>query len=160
RVERLVRILIYDGIGYFIVLTASNVLNLILYHTTNFDTQSAGASMGYAVTWIMSQRILIHIREMTEPDPQRMENVVIARPTLTARKKFLSGLRSQFESKSQSKNSKNSKDADLAPTSPRTESGNNMELGIRVRVERSVVVDHTPADESDHSSLWDTPEVK
>jgi hypothetical protein len=97
---------------------------------------------------------------MTVPDPQRMENVVIARPTLTARKKFLSGLRSQFESKSQSKNSKNSKDADLAPTSPRTENGNDMELGIRVRVERSVVVDHTPADESDHSSLWDTPEVK
>ncbi|KAG1848670.1 hypothetical protein F4604DRAFT_1935257 [Suillus subluteus] len=39
RVERLVRVLIYDGIGYFIVLTASNVLNLILYHTTNFETQ-------------------------------------------------------------------------------------------------------------------------
>ncbi|KAG1764513.1 hypothetical protein EDD22DRAFT_447582 [Suillus occidentalis] len=165
RVERLVRVLIYDGIGYFIVLTASNVLNLILYHTTNFETQSAGASMGYAVTWIMSQRILIHLREMTEQDPQHLENVVIAYPSLTARKKFLSGLRSQFEFKSQSKNSKNSKDAnskdtDLAPTSPRNDNANDMELGIRIRVERSVVVDHVPVDESDHSSLWETSEVK
>ncbi|KAG2360331.1 hypothetical protein BDR07DRAFT_1412865 [Suillus spraguei] len=39
RVERLTRVLIYDGIGYFITLTVSNVLNLILYHTTNFQTQ-------------------------------------------------------------------------------------------------------------------------
>jgi hypothetical protein len=97
---------------------------------------------------------------MTEQDPQHLENVVIAYPTLTARKKFLSGLRSQFESKSQSKNSKNSKDADLAPTSPRKENAGDMELGIRIRVERSVVVDHVPVDESDHSSLWETSEVK
>ncbi|KAG2040568.1 hypothetical protein BDR03DRAFT_949193 [Suillus americanus] len=62
RVERLIRVLIYDGIGYFIVLSAANVLNLILYRTTNVKTQSAGASIGYAVTWIMSQRILINIR--------------------------------------------------------------------------------------------------
>ena len=95
---------------------------------------------------------------MTEQEPQHLENVVIAYPSLTARKKFLSGLRSQFESKSQSKNSKNSKDADLAPTSPRTENANNMELGIRVRVERSVAVDYM--DEFQHSSLYGTPAVK
>ncbi|KAG1850796.1 hypothetical protein DFJ58DRAFT_746359 [Suillus subalutaceus] len=156
RVERLIRVLIYDGVGYFLVLSVSNILNLILYHTTDFQTQSAGASMGYAVTWIMSQRILIHIREMTELDPQHLENVVIARPTLTARAKMTSGLRSQFESKSQSKNLKNSRDADFAPTSPRSGNANTMELGIRVRVERSVVQNHTPADESDRSSLWET----
>ncbi|KAG1886516.1 hypothetical protein F4604DRAFT_1722102 [Suillus subluteus] len=156
RVERLIWVLIYDGVGYFFVLSASNVLNLILYHTTDFQTQSAGASMGYAVTWIMSQRILLHIREMTELDSQRLENVVIARPTLTARAKMTSGFRSQFESKSQSKNSKNSRDAEFAPTSPRSGNTNTMELGIRVRVERSVVPNHTPADGSDRSSLWET----
>ncbi|KAG2141414.1 uncharacterized protein EDB93DRAFT_634199 [Suillus bovinus] len=160
RVERLVRVLIYDGVGYFVVLTASNVLNLILYHTTDFQTQVCRASMGYAVTWIMSQRILIHVREMTEIDPKSSERVVLARPTLGAQRRMLSGLRSQFESKSQSKNSKNSKDAELAPTSPRNGNANDMGLDIRVRVERSVVVDHTPVDESDHSSVWEAPEVK
>lgn len=158
RVEQLIRVLIYDGIGYFVVLTASNVLNLILYHTTDVSTQSAGASMGYAVTWIMSQRILIHVQEMTDSDTQHSERVIIARPTLSARKKVLSGLRSQFESKSQSK--KTSKDAELAPTSPRNRNANDMGLDIRVRVERSVVVDHAPADESDQWSLWETPEGK
>ncbi|KAG2122467.1 hypothetical protein DEU56DRAFT_73304 [Suillus clintonianus] len=156
-VERLIRVLIYDGVGYFIVLSASNVLNLVLYHTTDFQTQSAGASMGYAVTWIMSQRILIHVREMTEPDVRHLENVVMARPTLSAQKKMLSSLRSQFESKS---HSKNSKDAELLPSSPRNGQANDMELGIRVRVERSVVVDYAPADESDRLSLWGTSEAK
>ncbi|KAG2122475.1 hypothetical protein DEU56DRAFT_73583 [Suillus clintonianus] len=138
RVERLIRVLIYDGIGYFIVLTASNVLNLILYHTTSFDTQSAGASVGYAVTWIMSQRILIHIREMKEPEARCLENVVIARPTVTAQKKT----------------SKNPIDAELTPTSPRN---GDMELGVRVCVERSVVVDYM--DGSERSS-WETPAEK
>lgn len=158
RVERLTRVLIYDGIGYFITLTVSNVLNLILYHTTNFQTQSAGASMGYAVTWIMSQRILIHIREMTDLDPQRFENVVIARPTLTARKNMFSGARSQFVSNSHNTQSKSSKDAEFGPQSPRNgnaNDGDDIDLGIRVRVERSVVVDHVPAEGSDHSSLWE-----
>ncbi|KAG2109562.1 uncharacterized protein F5147DRAFT_145101 [Suillus discolor] len=150
RVEQLIRVLIYDGIGYFIVLSAANVLNLILYHTTNIDTQSAGASIGYALTWIMSQRILINIRE---PHTQHLENVIVARPTLTAQKKVMSGLRSQFESKSHSKGSNGSKnpvDAELRAKSPRN--SNDMELGIRVRVERSVMVDYR--EQSEQSSSW------
>ncbi|KAG2048121.1 hypothetical protein BDR06DRAFT_963075 [Suillus hirtellus] len=99
-----------------------------------------------------------HPKEMTDSDTQHSERVIIARPTLSARKKVLSGLRSQFESKSQSK--KTSKDAELAPTSSRNGNANDMGLDIRVRVERSVVVDHTPADESDQWSLWETPEGK
>ncbi|KAG1789553.1 uncharacterized protein HD556DRAFT_1397531 [Suillus plorans] len=153
RVEQLIRVLIYDGIGYFIVLSAANVLNLILYRTTNIYTQSTGASVGYALTWIMSQRILINIRGMTDPNAQRLENVIVARPTLTAQKKVMSGLRSQFESKSHSKGSSGSKnpvDAELRAQSPRN--SNDMELGIRVRVERSVVVDYR--EESEQSSSW------
>ncbi|KAG2141378.1 uncharacterized protein EDB93DRAFT_630215 [Suillus bovinus] len=154
RVEQLIRVLIYDGIGYFIVLTAANVLNLILYRTTDIRTQSAGSSIGYALTWIMSQRILIHIRGMLEPNNQHLENVIVARPTLTAQKKVMSGLRSQFESKSHSKgsnSSKNPNDAEPRPKSPRN-SNDDMELGIRVRVERSVMVDYM--DDSEHSSSW------
>ncbi|KAG1873673.1 hypothetical protein DFJ58DRAFT_367522 [Suillus subalutaceus] len=153
RVERLVRVLIYDGIGYFIVLSASNVLNLVFYHTTNIQTQTAAASIGYAVTWIMTQRILIHVRENTRPEAQRLENVIVARPPLTAQKRVMSGLRSQFESKSHSKGSKSSKSAggaEFRPTSPLNP--NDMELDVHVRVERSVMVDYK--DESDHSGSW------
>ncbi|KAG2337286.1 hypothetical protein BDR05DRAFT_797533 [Suillus weaverae] len=115
--------------------------------------------MGYAVTWIMSQRILIHIRGITESNAQHLESVIIARPTLTAQKKVMSGLRSQFESKSHSKVSKSSRspiDAEFRPTSPRNP--NDTELDIHARVERSVAVDHM--DGSKPSSSWRPPAVK
>ncbi|KAG1847608.1 hypothetical protein F4604DRAFT_162079 [Suillus subluteus] len=157
KVGRLVRVLIYDGIGYFIVLSATNLLNLVLYHTTDSETQSAGASLGYAVTWIMSQRILINIREMSEPDPRRLETVVVARPTLSSgRKNVVSGLRSQFESKGHSKNSKSPIDPEFPPTSSHNGHPDDVELDIRVCVERSVKVDY----DYEHSSPWDKPTMK
>ncbi|KAG2151249.1 uncharacterized protein EDB93DRAFT_1103196 [Suillus bovinus] len=109
---------------------ATNLLNLILYHTSNAETQASGASMGYAVTWIMSQRILINIREMTEPDPRYLENVVIARPATfsSARKNAMSGLRSQFELKSHSKNSKSPISPEFPPTSSRSGHPDGVEL--------------------------------
>ncbi|EJD43045.1 hypothetical protein AURDEDRAFT_167999 [Auricularia subglabra TFB-10046 SS5] len=64
--SRIVRILLFDGIGYFFLLTIINVLNLIMYKTSPKSLQSAGASLGYAVTWIMSQRILIHLHEISD----------------------------------------------------------------------------------------------
>ncbi|KAG2124870.1 hypothetical protein DEU56DRAFT_588799 [Suillus clintonianus] len=155
RVEQLIRVLIYDGIGYFIALSVSNVLNLILYHTTNVETQTAGSSMGYAVTWIMSQRILINIRE---PNTQRVENVIVARNTLSAQKKVMSGLRSQFESKSHSKGSRDPMDANFSPKSPYDGHADDIELDVRVRVERSVVADYT--DESEQPSAWGPPRAK
>lgn len=155
RVSRLVRVLIYDGIGYFIVLSATNLLNLILYHTTNSETQSAGASLGYAVTWIMSQRILINIREMSEPDPRRFESVVVARPTLlsSTRKNVVSGLRSQFESKGHFKNSKSPIDPEFPTRNGRSD---DVELDVHVCVEQSVKVDY----DYEPSSSWDKPTVE
>ncbi|KAG2106091.1 hypothetical protein BD769DRAFT_1503685 [Suillus cothurnatus] len=155
RVGRLVRVLIYDGIGYFIVLSAANLLNLVLYHTTSSETQLAGVSVGYAVTWIMSQRILINIREMSESDSRRLETVVVARPTNnSARKNAMSGLRSHFESKSHSKNSKSPIEPEFPPTSTRNGHPEDVELDIRVCVERSVKVDYGSYE---HSSSWDKP---
>jgi hypothetical protein len=80
-------------------------------------------------------------KEMTETNAQRSENVIVARPPLTARKNVMSGLRSQFESKNHSKGSKGSRcpiDTDFRPSSPRNP--NDVELDIRVGVERSVAV--------------------
>lgn len=133
RLERVVRVLIYDGIGYLIVLTGSNILNIVLYHESDVQTQSAGASIGYAVTWIMSQRILIHLREMQEAPT--MESVVLARPAQSARN-MMSGLRSKNDTDSVA-----------------SHGNNDMGLDIRVCVERSVVVDY--ANESGHSDSWD-----
>ncbi|KAG2151250.1 uncharacterized protein EDB93DRAFT_308172 [Suillus bovinus] len=159
RLERIVRVLMYDGIGYVVVLTGSNILNIVLYRESNVQTQviisnfrtpwrltaisvrfydqSAGASIGYAVTWIMSQRILIHLQEMQE-NPH-MESVVLARPAQNA-KNLISGLLS-----------KSNVDFVTSPRNMRT--NNDMELDIHVRVERSVVVDYE--DGSEHpNTKW------
>ncbi|KAG2141676.1 hypothetical protein BD769DRAFT_1427899 [Suillus cothurnatus] len=139
--------LIYDGIGYFIVLSGKY---------TNRSEYIIRASVGFAVTWIMTQRILIHVRENARPDAQRLEDVIVARPTLSAQKRVMSGLRSQFESKSHSKGSKGSKgsksagDAEFRPAS--RNNSNDMELDVHVRVERSVMVDYK--EESEHSDSW------
>lgn len=98
-------------------------------------------------------------KEMTESNAQRSENVILARPPLTARKNVMSGLRSQLESKSHSKGSKGSRcpiDTDFRPPSPRDP--NDVELDIRARVERPVAVDYV--DESKHSSSYVIPAVK
>lgn len=138
RLERAVRVLMYDGIVYFIVLTGSNILNIVLYRESDVHTQSAGASIGYAVTWIMSQRILIHIQEMQEA---RMESsVVLARPAQSARNVMKFGFRSK-------------NDADFVTSPCNTHAHNDVELDIRVHVERSVVVDYT--DETEHSNSCD-----
>jgi len=61
--SKLVKILLYDGLGYFVVLGAVNIMNTILFRQKNQVTQVSGVSLGYVVTAIMSQRILIHARE-------------------------------------------------------------------------------------------------
>ncbi|KAJ8584355.1 hypothetical protein M405DRAFT_826965 [Rhizopogon salebrosus TDB-379] len=146
RLGQLIRVLIYDGIGYFLILSGVNIFNLILYHTTDFATQSAGSSLGYAITWIMSQRILIHLREMKDPEKSRLENVVLARPARHA----ISALRSPFESKSPI-------DAEFATSAPPIVHPNDMELDIRVCVERTVMVDYN---HSEHSSTCGKPVVE
>ncbi|KAF9642746.1 hypothetical protein BDM02DRAFT_3192741 [Thelephora ganbajun] len=62
KMSSVLRMLFYDGLGYIAVLTAINVMNLILYRNSiEHGEQSPGASFGYTLVWIMSQRILIHI---------------------------------------------------------------------------------------------------
>ncbi|KAJ8595615.1 hypothetical protein M405DRAFT_330883 [Rhizopogon salebrosus TDB-379] len=145
RLGQLIRALIYDGIGYFLVLSGANILNLILYHTTDPATQVS--SLGYAVTWIMSQQILIQLREIAGAENQRLENVVLARPS----RNTVSALRSQF-------NSKSPIDAEFSPTGPHNVHPNDMDLDVRVHVERTVVIDYT--DESEYSSTYGKPTIQ
>ncbi|KAG1813107.1 hypothetical protein EV424DRAFT_1557614 [Suillus variegatus] len=100
---------------------------IVRYRDAECSECTTRASIGYAVTWIMSQRILIHLREMQQAS--HTESVVLARPAQNA-KNIMSG----FLSKS---------NLDFV-TSPRSMHVNNdLELDIRVCVERSVVVDYT-----------------
>jgi hypothetical protein len=94
-------------------------------------------------------------KEMSESDSRRLETVVVARPTNnSARKNAMSGLRSHFESKSHSKNSKSPIEPEFPPTSTRNGHPEDVELDIRVCVERSVKVDYGSYE---HSSSWDKP---
>ncbi|TFK25561.1 hypothetical protein FA15DRAFT_668453 [Coprinopsis marcescibilis] len=57
---KVTRMMMYDGLGYLLVLTGINTLNLLLYKTAS-EIQTAGSSLAYCVAWIMSQRLLIHL---------------------------------------------------------------------------------------------------
>jgi len=61
--SKLLNILLYDGLGYFVALTATNLANILLYRGVGSDIQTSGTSLEYAAIWIMSQRILLHLRE-------------------------------------------------------------------------------------------------
>lgn len=147
KLEQLVRVLIYDGIGYFVVLTGSNIFNIVLYHTSNIQTQAAGASIGFAVIWIMSQRILIHLRELSEAETRRLDNVVAARSPPNARGEA-SGLRSPLTPRYHI-------DPEFGFKSSNDMRTNDMELDVCARIRPSVTVDHT--DECGLTSSWGNP---
>jgi len=69
---RIMKTLLYDGLGYFVALTAVNLMNVFLYRGAARAVQTSGASLGYAITWIMSQRILYHLRD----ERVKMESMV------------------------------------------------------------------------------------
>ncbi|KAG2750414.1 hypothetical protein P692DRAFT_201853835 [Suillus brevipes Sb2] len=150
RLERLVRVLIYDGIGYFVVLTGSNIFNIVLYHTSDIETQAAGASIGFAVIWIMSQRILIHLRELSEAETRRLDNVIAARSPPNARD-VLPTIRSPLTAKSHA-------DPEFGLKSSNDVHTDDMELDICACLKPSATLDHT--DECGVSSSWGNPMEK
>ncbi|KAI0944923.1 hypothetical protein AcW1_001740 [Taiwanofungus camphoratus] len=139
RMSQLVKLMLYDGIGYFVLLTAANILNLILYRTSDKFTQSSGACMAYAVTWIMSQRILIHLRDAAENHNRTSATHVISRPLQSARD-ISHAMRSQFETKDWL-------DEELGIT-PSDRSLSDLEHGftdvldVQVQIEESVTVEY------------------
>ncbi|KIJ07042.1 hypothetical protein PAXINDRAFT_158551 [Paxillus involutus ATCC 200175] len=133
--SRLIKTMIYDGLGYFVALTGKILPCVFPSYYTAQVMKVSKASCGYAVTWIMSQRILIHLREMTPESEGHFDNVVITRQLHPGRD-VATAIRSQFESQ------KATVDADLGSDSPAARSTDDMELDVRVHVERSVTVDY------------------
>jgi len=69
-------------LAYFICLTAVNALNLSLYASYEGVTQSEAVTLGYTLIWILSQRILIDLHDLSSrgelPDgSEKPETVVI-----------------------------------------------------------------------------------
>ncbi|KAH7101313.1 hypothetical protein BKA62DRAFT_704194 [Auriculariales sp. MPI-PUGE-AT-0066] len=60
------RMMLVDGLGYFAMLTAVNVVNVVIWVNAEPDVQSAAASLGYAFTMIGCTRMLIHIRDFAD----------------------------------------------------------------------------------------------
>ncbi|KAA1473047.1 hypothetical protein DENSPDRAFT_881736 [Dentipellis sp. KUC8613] len=124
--SHLIRVMLYDGLWYFVVLTGSNVLNVILYRGNDESLQSSGASLGYAVTWIMSQRILIHIRDATTTASPTRE---ILTQQLQSSHQISGAMRTQRMGKGRFDSAPDDEELDMT------------ELSVQVRVERSVVMD-------------------
>jgi len=118
RFSRIPKIMFYDGIGYFVVLTASNIYNLILYRMKNPVLQSSGANLGFAVVWIMSQRILIHLREVVIESNKTGDSAVLR--SLQS-KRVAKAVRPQTDTKSHT------------PT--------DSDVELQIRVEQNVLVD-------------------
>lgn len=100
----LLRRMIVEGIGYFIVMTTVNILNLIIYQKAQPDTQSSAASLGYVIAWVMGQRLLINHFEATEESKRTLDGVIAledARDVNHAlRSQFDGGFRLNLESRS------------------------------------------------------------
>ncbi|KAK0484399.1 hypothetical protein EDD18DRAFT_710510 [Armillaria luteobubalina] len=133
--------MLYDGLGYFSVLTGVNILNLVLYQT-KYDIQLAATSVGYCVTWVMSQRLLIHLHDASRE--RRMQTIntemTITRDIENARD-VSHALRSQFRPKSGLSFELTVPDFDMLTTTdeyPETPE-------VHVRIERTVTADQGTA---------------
>jgi len=143
--SRVTRMMLVDGLWYFVVLTASNFVNLLFNRLASLsDTvqQTAAASLGYCVTWIMSQRLLIHLYEVSVE--RRNESigaaVTITQQIATARD-VSHAIRSQFESKSAGRFDLTVPDFDLESASYAAE---DEEASVHVRIERTVRMEPMP----------------
>ncbi|KAJ7034231.1 hypothetical protein C8F04DRAFT_1395665 [Mycena alexandri] len=62
-IGRLTKMMLEDGIVYFVVLSAMNIVNLIFFQSRDTVLQSSAASLGYAVTMIFSSRFILNLSE-------------------------------------------------------------------------------------------------
>ncbi|KAG8705406.1 hypothetical protein FRC08_001690 [Ceratobasidium sp. 394] len=66
----LAKVMLEEGLLYFLFLTVANVVNLCMFLTADISTQSCAAVFGQAVTMIMSQRIILNLQEWTSEPSQ------------------------------------------------------------------------------------------
>ncbi|KAH9003852.1 hypothetical protein EDB86DRAFT_2285225 [Lactarius hatsudake] len=142
--SQLCKILLYDGIGYLVALTLTNAVNIMLFRGFHNVIQNTGASFEYAVTWIMSQRILLHPRD------SRVDQTSVVLSRIPSSRAIMSALR--FDKGSPHPTTVEPGD------SPDDECGNTeSDFNLQVRVDRSIVVNARAEDEcpKDKDLFWD-----
>jgi len=136
--SKLLKMLLYDGMGYFVALTAVNLVNIVLYRKADHTIQSSEANIAYAITLVMSQRILIHVREAR---PEQVE--VIASPPPSFHTAALRPVADKERTQSIKINDTRSLTTtfpDVSHNLPESPS----EFDIEVHIERSIVRDARP----------------
>ncbi|KAK7472972.1 hypothetical protein VKT23_001076 [Stygiomarasmius scandens] len=138
--SQLTKMMLYDGCGYFIALTAANVLNLIIYRE-NQDIQTAAASLGYCVTWIMSQRLLMHLHEASlERRNLSIDDAITISQSISSARDTARIFRSQFDSKTGLTDLLTIPDFETSSMESISEFPE--EVNVQVRVEKTVKVEH------------------
>jgi len=137
--SRVTRMMLADGVWYFVVLALINFLNVVFYRATSLDdVQTAAASLGYCATWIMSQRLLIHLHEASvERRNESIGAAVTITQHMTSARDVSRAIRSQFESKNGMGLELTVPDFDLESGAP----GSEEDVDVHVRIERTVKIE-------------------
>ncbi|KAJ7930456.1 hypothetical protein B0H13DRAFT_2309702, partial [Mycena leptocephala] len=61
--SQLAKIMLHDGIMYFVALSAMNVVNIIFYNNPNTAVQASAGPLGFAFTMIFSGRFILNLSE-------------------------------------------------------------------------------------------------
>ncbi|KAF7298130.1 hypothetical protein HMN09_01034400 [Mycena chlorophos] len=142
--SRVSRMMLVDGLWYFLALALVNVINLIFYRRPDIgppsastqsevELQTAAASLGYAMTWIMSSKLLVHLRDAsTELKDDSLPNgAVTVTHQLSSARDISRALRSQFKSKSGGR-------FELTVPDFEASIGEIEDVDVHVQIERSV----------------------
>ncbi|ESK91008.1 hypothetical protein Moror_16313 [Moniliophthora roreri MCA 2997] len=136
---RLTKMMLYDGIGYFVFLTIINCANLIIYHADP-DIQTACASLGYTATYIFSQRLLLSLYEVSsERRAQTIDGTYTISQTISSARAVNQAMRSQFEPKGSFADSLQLTNPDFQLDT--LEAAHADDVNVQVRVERTVTVE-------------------
>jgi len=136
-ISRVTGIMMVDGLSYFVLLTVTNVINMILFRS-GAQMQAAAAPLSFVATWIMTQRLLIDLHAATERE--NGSSYTTYTKTISAAQASRV-IRSQPESDKDSEWTEPSLDATSA-----AECGGAVEqqLDVEVRVERTMRVEEHP----------------
>ncbi|KJA20790.1 hypothetical protein HYPSUDRAFT_42884 [Hypholoma sublateritium FD-334 SS-4] len=137
---KLSKMMIYDGLGYLVLLTGVNILNLVLYKESQ-EVQTAGASLGYSVSWIMSQKLLIHLydasRERREEEDFDDAAITISK-NISTHRDISRVVRTNFD-----KNSTAPFEFSHRPhNSLESEAEHAKDIDVQVRIERTIKLNH------------------
>ncbi|KAJ7497055.1 hypothetical protein FB451DRAFT_1209893 [Mycena latifolia] len=142
---RVTRMMLVDGVWYFVALALVNCLNVGFYRATPLadEVQTAAASLGYCVTWIMSQKLLMHLHDASiERRNESIGAAVTITQHIASARDVSRAIRSQFESKSGLDFNLTVPDFDL--DSIRSGPPIAEDVDVQVRVERTVRMERVP----------------